>query len=253
MRSRFLILVGLGVAGCATPGQVRQVETQVAMMAREQERRDSVHAAELRALMAEQRRTVDSISALAMAVAMSTGRTSSDFEEMRREVLATREMINQNETMWRNFMAAVEARQNALELSTLPDSVTGTVTESAVQLLALGNSHLNQGAFETARAAFQQLLEQHPRSPQVPDALYGIAESYQTTRPDSAMTYYREVANNHPSSLKAATAMYKLGVRAERANDLAGAKQWYQRIVGSQAYAGTPEYTLAREALRRLP
>ncbi len=253
MRYRYLTLGFLAAAACATPGQVRQVETQVAVMAREQERRDSAHVAELRAIQGEQRKAMESITSLVGAVSMATGRSSADFEDLRREVLALRELNQQNEQRLQGYIATVEARQDALELSTLPDSITAGRVESPVQLLALGNVQLNQGAFATARMAFQQLLETHPLSPQVPDAKYGIAESYQTTNPDSAVAYYREVADSHPSSLKAATAMYKLGVRAERANDLAGAKQWYQRIVASQAYAGTPEYTLAREALQRLP
>ncbi len=253
MNYRYLTLGFLAAVACATPGQVRQVETQVAINAREQERRDSTSAAELRAIQAEQRKVIESITSLTEMMAMSTGRSSSEFENMRRDLMALQEQNRQNEQRLQGYIASMEARQDALELSTLPDSVAAGRVESPAQLLALGNVQLNQGAFATARMAFQKLLESHPMSPQVPDAKYGIAVSYETTNADSAVAYYREVATSHSTSLKAATAMYKLGVRAERANDLAGAKQWYQRIVASQTYAGTPEYTLAREALQRLP
>ncbi|MCA9721756.1 MAG: tetratricopeptide repeat protein, partial [Gemmatimonadetes bacterium] len=100
--------------------------------------------------------------------------------------------------------------------------------------------------------AFQQMLVTHPLSSLVPDALYGIAESYAASNPDSADAYYREVATNHAESMRAASAMYKLGTRAQRAGDLAAARRWFERV-HTTTYRGTDEYALAGERLRALP
>src|SRR5690606_2518400 len=105
-----------------------------------QERSDSVHAAELRAIQAEQRKQMEAINSLGGAMSLATGRSSADFDDLRRELLALREANRQNEQRLQNYIASVEARQDALELSSLPDSVAAGRAESPLQLLELGKT-----------------------------------------------------------------------------------------------------------------
>ena len=70
--------------------------------------------------------------------------------------------------------------------------------------------------------------------------------------PDSATAYYREVARNYGDSPRAASAMFKLGSRAQDRGDLAEARRWYSQVAADK-YRGTAEFDLARDRLRQLP
>src|SRR4051794_34942665 len=65
MRITHVVLaLSLGVAACATPGQVRRVETAVAVADHERARGDSANRAELARIEIMQRQTIDSMLAL---------------------------------------------------------------------------------------------------------------------------------------------------------------------------------------------
>lgn len=255
-RVRFAVVLLAGVAACATKGQLERIETQLAVREREQERRDSSMAVLLRDILLTQQATLDSLDATRRQVSLAKGETSAEAIELQRKILNLQEQMSQNSQRMNDFLAQLDARQAALihpppvEGDTLAPAAGGVAT--AVQMLEAGNTQLRRGAWTTARAAFQQLLETHPLSPLVADALFGLAETYATTQPDSAAAYYREVARNHADSPRAASAMFKLGARAQERGDLAEARRWYTRVV-DDAYRGTAEYDLARERLRQLP
>ncbi len=251
IRTRHLLVALIGGAGCATPGQVRGIETQIAMMQREQERRDSVQLATLRSVLDVQRSVLDSLKNTERAISLAKGESSADLLEIRRSMSVLQERLDQSNRQLSEFYADLDARQSALAAqSDTTDSLT-TVVPSAQQMIQAGNNSLNQGAYETARSVFQQMLDTHPLSSLAPEALYGIAESYLRSQPDSADAYYREVAKLFPESMRAASAMYKLGSQAERAGDRAEARRWYEKVAVAQ-YRGTDEYDLAVVRLRDL-
>jgi len=246
----------LGVAACATPGQVRRIETQLAVQQREQERRDSATTAMLRDIMQTQQRTIDSLESTRRAIAMAKGESSAEVIELQRSIMALQENLNQSNRRLNEFYAQLDARQAAM-MEPADGDTTGALeggvrAASALQMLETGLSQLNRGAMATARMAFQDLLNTYPTSTLVPDALYGIAESYLDSQADSASAYLREVARNHRQSPRAASAMFKLGDRAQRSGDLETAKGWFQQVVTAQ-YRGLPEYAVAEERLRQIP
>ena len=254
MRVRAAVLLVVGLTGCATSGAIKRLETQMAMNQREQERRDSAHAATLRSILMSQQSLMDSLKNTERAISLAKGESSADLLEIRRSMSVLQERLDQSNRQLSEFYADLDARQSALQAQVPSDSTAvapGTVP-SAQQMIQAGNSQLNQGAYGTAREAFQQMLVTHPLSSLVPDALYGIAESYAASNPDSADAYYREVETNHAESMRAASAMYKLGTRAQRAGDLAAARRWFERV-HTTTYRGTDEYALAGERLRALP
>ena len=256
VRLALLLLAGGATAGCATKGQLREIETQLAMREREQERRDSTLAVALQQIMQVQRLTLDSLEATRRQVSLAKGETSAEALELQRRILNLQEQMAQNNQRMNDFLAQLDARQAALLTPPPADDTLGTAAPggaaTAVQMLEAGNTQLRRGAWATARNAFQELLVTHPLSPLVPDALFGIAETYATTLPDSATAYYLEVARNHGDSPKAASAMFKLGTRAQSRGDLAEARRWYTSVVADK-YRGTAEYDLARDRLRQLP
>ena len=83
-----------------------------------------------------------------------------------------------------------------------------------------------------------------------PDALYFIGQSFAAENPDSAAAYYRQVVDKHPTSPRAASALYNLGLLAERRKDTAGARDAYQRV--AEKYPQSDEAALARDRLKAL-
>lgn len=255
VRLAVLLLGGVTVAGCATKGQLREIETQLAVREREQERRDSATADMLRQILMVQRVTLDSLEATRRQVSLAKGETSAEALELQRKILNIQEQMAQQSQRMNDFLAQLDARQ-ALGVQPMAGDTGAAAmpgaTPTAVQMLEAGNTQLRRGAWATARSAFQELLVTHPLSPLVPDALFGIAETYAVTMPDSASAYYQEVARQYEQSTKAASAMFKLGTMAQGRGDLAEARRWYTRVVDDR-YRGTAEYDLARDRLRQLP
>lgn len=256
VRFAVVLLVGGVAAGCATKGQIREIETQLAVQERERERRDSALAVALTQIMRVQQITLDSLEATRRQVSLAKGETSAEALELQRRILNLQEQMAQNNQRMNDFLAQLDARQAALLVPADTSDSLGVApaggVATAVQMLEAGNTQLRRGGWATARSAFQQLLETHPLSPLVPDALFGIAETYVTTLPDSATAYYQEVARNHAESPKAASAMFKLGTQAQARGDLAEARRWYTQVTDDK-YRGTAEYDLARDRLRQLP
>lgn len=255
VRIATLLLVGVTAAGCATKGQLREIETQLAVREREQERRDSALAVALQQILRTQQLTLDSLEATRRQVSLAKGETSAEALELQRKILNIQEQMAQQSQRMNDFLAQLDARQAALvALPAEGDSVAAAAggAATAMQMLEAGNTQLRRGGWATARSAFQELLVTHPLSPLVPDALFGIAESYALTMPDSAAAYYREVARNHAESTRAASAMFKLGTMAQERGDVAEARRWYSQVVNDR-YRGTAEYDLARDRLRQLP
>jgi TolA-binding protein len=270
---RAALLVTLGLGACATPGQVRRVETQVAVLQREQERRDSARADELSRIIAMQGRIIDSLAAVTTTLGMVKGELSGEFVEVRRQLLTVQTLQGQSQARLSELRAQIEARQDALETvgnaaqdstPTTARAPAGTVAPvvtpaggagavpSADQIFQQSQAQLNRGSAATARAGFRELLRLHPLSPRVADAMFGIGQSFEGSQPDSALVYFRDVAQNFPESERAPQAMFKLGDAAQRAGDLVAAKQWFTRVAVDR-YRGTSEHDLAVARLRQLP
>jgi len=79
--------------------------------------------------------------------------------------------------------------------------------------------------------------------------LFFIGETW-VSNPDSAKAAYELVVKNHPSSPRAAAALYKLGLLAEKRNDKTSARTYYMRVTA--AYPRSEEAALARDKLQAL-
>jgi tol-pal system protein YbgF len=107
-----------------------------------------------------------------------------------------------------------------------------------------------RGSVVTARGAWVEFLRTYANHPLVPDAIYYIGETFETSAPDSALARYTEVRTRFPQSPRAPTALYKIGLIAERRKDVALARTTYQRVI--QEYPRSEEADLARERLAGL-
>ncbi|MGH7583520.1 MAG: tetratricopeptide repeat protein [Gemmatimonadales bacterium] len=254
-----VVAVTAGMAACATPGQVRQVQTQVAILDRDNARADSARAADLARIEAGQRRTLDSMVGLVRElndriqhVALES---NSNFDNLRQQLYQVSNLSNTTQRNVARLGAQVETA-----LTTAPPvatSATDTSATSAAQipapdvLLQQAVTMLTSGAYDNARFALNTLLKTYPTAAQVPDAVYYLGYSFDPDQPDSARIYYNRVWNSYPDSPKAPTALFKLGNLELKAQNLQAARGYWQQIVDK--YKQSDEYQSALDALRENP
>lgn len=241
-----LLLMLSGVVACATPGQVRRVETQVLVGQQVQARADSARAAELSRILVQQQRLMDSLLSLTHAlderVAQSDRNAQSSVEDIRRDISVLAQATNVSAQKLAQIRTDMEARQAA----TAGDS--GGVVASDETIYAAATRELLAMRYETARDAFHDLLTRFPNSPYVPTALVRIGGTFEATQPDSAKAYYQMVLKL-PKSTQTPTALLKLGGLEERGGNTDAARAYYQRIVTE--FPNSVEYQAALLKIRQ--
>ena len=258
MRRHVATVLILGLGACATPGQVRRVETQLAVMERNQARADSARAAELTQIITLQRRMLDSLTSASRTIASIKGEMSAEFTESRRQMLQVQTLMGQSQQRLTELRNQLEARSDApvvppagapVDTTRNPTASIGIPagTPSAEVLYSQAQRQLAQGSMTTARSAFRDLLKYYPTSPRVPDALYGIAESFATV-PDSQFLYYSDVERSYPRSSVAPRALFKLAVLEEQRGNRTQARVYYQRVI--DRYPDWEDIELVRDRLR---
>lgn len=248
------------LAGCATSGAVRRVETQVTVLRVEAARRDSARAADLERVIALQEQLLDSLGRAQQALQAFRSATSADITELARQLVQIQELTGQSQQRLSQLRADLDARYQTALLGAVPpaapDSAAAAVPglpppPSANQMFQAALLQLRRGSLGTARIGFQEYLAAWPGDAQVPDALYQIGETFATENADSATTYYSQVVTRFPQSARAPTALYKIGRLAEERNDLVAARAAYERLLREYPRA-SDEVELARGRLAAL-
>ena len=244
-----------GVAACATPGQVRRVETQVAILDRDHARADSARAADLVRIQAMQRQSMDSINLL-------VGRLSDNVQRLGRETAANfdnlRQQLYQVANLASNTQSTVKRLGTQIEtaVSTAPPgsdtahAPAGLIPQPDM-LLSQASGAMDRSANSSARMALSTLLQNYPTSIQVPEAVFLMGRSFDPAEPDSARTYYDRVWKTYPDSPYAPTALYKLGMLELKVQNAAAARGYFQQIV--DRYKSSDEYGSAQDRLRENP
>lgn len=248
-------LLAGAVAGCATKGDVQMVQGEVALLKAESARRDSARAAELGQVIQLQRRIMDSLTANRRAVAQLKGDLSTDLYNIQQQLVQLQELTGQSQQRLTELRTRLEARGAQIESappapgdSARPDP--SGASASADQMYEASLAQLRRGSLSTARLGLREMIRLHPTSERTPDALYFIGQSYATENADSAAAYYGQVVEKHAASPRAASALYNLGLLAERRKDTAGARASYQRV--AEKYPQSDEAALARDRLKAL-
>jgi TolA-binding protein len=247
----------IGIAACATPGQVRRVETQVAILDRDHARADSARAADLARLQAAQRSGIDSINAsvqlLTERVLRLSRETNSNFDNLRQQLYQVANLASNTQSRVQRLGNQIETAVSSAPVPTAGDTTrppAGAVPQPDMLLDQAGKA-LESGAPAAARIALTTLLQTYPTAPQVAEALFQMGKSYDPAQADSARTYYTRVSKEHGDSPRAPTALYKLGMLELRAGNTRLARSYWQQIVDK--YKQSDEYGSAVDRLRENP
>ena len=258
-----VVLVALG--GCASKGDLRRVEEQMLLSRAENQRADSVRAAQLGEIIAGQRRIADSLAGIGSRLGQVSGQVaalkgdlSNDLISIAQQLVQVQALTGQSQQRLTELQTQLEARsEQAAVTAQAPADSSAAAPEvappapgapSAAQIYSASLQQLRRGSPGTARMGFRELLRQYPRHERVPDATYFLGETFAVESPDSAATYYQKVVADFPQSPRAASSLYKLGLLAERKKDLEAARGFFTRVV--RDYPRSDEAALARDRLK---
>jgi tol-pal system protein YbgF len=245
----------LGAPGCALKSDVADLESTLqAQMQAERTQRDSLmteirqlRSVLLDSLNVQQRRDISGrvdlgrqIEDLAIAVTQLTALTG----ETQRQLA----MLQESESGLAGAAAAGAAGaalvDGADSPATSPGGQPGALYEAALR-------QFRRGSYETARAGFDQFLEQYPSHELAPDAQYFRAETFaEAGEFDRALGEYARVLELYPNSRRAPTALYKSGLIELQQGNVDDARTYFQRVV--QGYPDSDEIDLAERELSRL-
>jgi tol-pal system protein YbgF len=240
------------LAGCVTKGDVQQVQDDVALFKAESARRDSVRGAQLAQVIQAQQRVLDSLTSSRKAVGQLRGDLASDLYNIQQQLVQLQELTGQSQQRLSELRTRLEARGEQIA-TTAPGDTTqpgGAASASADQMYEASLAQLRRGSTSTARQGLREMLRAYPTSERAGDALYFIGQSFAAENPDSSAVYYEQVVQKHPNSGRAASALYNLGLLAERRKETRKAREAYQRVV--QKYPQSDEAALARDRLKAL-
>ncbi len=256
--SNFVAMV-LAAGGCAAKGDLRRVEAQLAEYRAEAARADSAQTAVLSGLLDEVARSheqstrlLDSLHAELQGLSAMQGAVRGEVTEVQRQLATVQELTDQSGQRLRELRSEIErraARPAGREVPTGMSDSVGVGDPGADGLFELGSEQLARGRPGAARVAFRRILEVYPEHDRVPDALYGIGESFRSVDADSAVQYFEALVAGFPSSPRAPLALFKIGQEAERRGDAAAARRVFERLV--DVYPDSDEAALARSRLRQ--
>ena len=251
----WILFAGIALGACARQSDVRRVELQVRSLREQTAHNDSVRAAVLDQIIALQRRIIDTLALQEKRLLAFRGYIRADLTEVQRQLVQVQELTGQSQQRLSDLRNQLESRQQAMAAAR-PDSTgaPGTGAPSGPppeQLYELALQNLRRNSPQTARAAFQKLLQDYPSHERAADAQFFIGESWgDRTNPDSAAMSYERVITNYPSSARIPTALYRLGLIAEQKKDRAAARQYYNALI--TRYPRAEETPLARDKLQAM-
>jgi tol-pal system protein YbgF len=242
-----------GLVACASKGDVQMVQGEVSLLKAESARRDSARAAQLGEVIRMQQSIMDSLGASRQAVGQLKGDFGTDLYNIQQQLVQLQELTGQSQQRLSELRGQLDLRaqlQTAAPAAGDSAHPEGAANASADAMYEASLAQLRRGSTSTARTGLREMLKSYPTSSHAADALYFIGQSFSTENPDSAAVYYGQVVDGYASSVRAPSALYNLGLLAERRKDAAKAKEAYQRVV--QKYPQSDEAALARDRLKAL-
>ena len=237
-----------------------------------QARADSARARQLTEISTTLNTTLasvrDSVRELGSRLVGFQGATRQELYSLGQQLLQLGALMGQSQAAMRDFSANMEERnrqalENAVRSAAAPPATPGdtttkpaigpvTLTEGPNVLYQIGRDQLTANAWSSAREAFNRLITEHPRSDRVPEAMLGIADSYEAERNHTESdSVYRDIIAKFPSHEVAPRSMYKMGLSLARQRKLPEARKAMQDV--ARLYPRSDEATLASDWLARNP
>jgi tol-pal system protein YbgF len=248
----------------ATRNDVRILQEDLQVVRAERVAADSALLRAIETVTADLARVSASLTVIADSVRVSSatmmrlrGDVRSDLQSIGQQLIMIQELTGQSQRRIQELRAEMEARAAELAVPPPTDSTGAPVAAAApspgpAQLYQMGQDQLRRGSVSSARAAYLQLLTQHPTSDLAPQALYGVAETWADEGNGvAADSVYALVVQRYPRSEQAPNALYKRASAFRSIGQTEQAMSIYRQIVDQ--YPRSDAALLAQEFLRGRP
>jgi tol-pal system protein YbgF len=268
MRPRPLLVPGLLLltSGClASKGDIRllqddltSMQAQRAQQAQAQERArardDSLVRVRLDSAIRALGTLHDSLRVLSDRFASYQANASQAMYEVGQQLITLQNRAGLSQQQIQNLAAQLDTQHARMsgDSSAAKPAAGATQTPGPAQLFVLGRDQYNNGAYATARTAFQTLLQQYPEYLGAADAANYIGLTYEREGNGAAAdSAYQSVVAKYPKSEGAPTALYKHALWLLQSGNTADARSTLQRVVHD--YPGSDAANLAAIKLKALP
>ena len=242
-------IVTLGA--CAMKSDIRDLQTELlAELSALAARQDAL----ITQLELESRSTQDTLRTQSNQIFDFRGEITRQMRQIS-ESLATLEAIageNQRGIVGvRDQLANLRRMQAAPRPGLVSDStgvLAGGGGGDADQLYRTAAEQLGRGSLNTARMAFQQLLDNYPNDQLAPDAKFFLADIlYQQEEHEDAIDAFREIPSRFPIHARVPDALYRIAQIQIEMDDLDDAIETLERIVNT--YSGSVISDIAQDLL----
>jgi tol-pal system protein YbgF len=238
VRGRALLAAALllPAAACATKRDVQQLQLS---MEAQRAHQDSV----FRVLVGRTEAMLDSLS---RQNTRTRGDIATRLLAVERQLVQIQELSGQNQTQLAQLRRQIEERASDARREETPMSA-GDPNE----LYEAATAALRRGSMGTARAGFEQFVEEFPQHRLAAEAQFGIGQSYEQERNvGAAVEAYGRVVELYPTSARAPAALLRMGRLEAGRGNRTEARNRFNQVV--QRYPRSPEVAEARTELQRL-
>ena len=250
------ILLALGLSGCATKRDLKDLSAEIRTLAA---RQDSAFI-RLAALTLEGQ---DSLSRDQYeSMVQLRGEVNMRFLGIEEQLITLQELTGQSQRNIASLRDQFETRRDQLAAPppVVRDSAAGEVMGEDIAAPRAGgadelyNAALTQfrrGSNSTARMAFERFLTAYPNHSLAPHAKYYLADILaQENRLDEAIAAFLEITELFPTAERVPFALYRVGVLYIELEDLDQARSYLERVVNTYPDSGAA--LVARERLAEI-
>ncbi len=286
VRPTMLVVVVTSLTGCfATQQDIQVLQGDLRLIRSESATADSLRMVQLDAVLRSLRSVNDSMTAVTNRMTRFRADMTGNLSSINEQLFTIQELTGQSQRRLQEMRAQLEERQQAQSQAlfeapppstrqvpvkgapTKPTPPANTAEDDAPparqlppppaeapgpnQLFQIAREQLMQGSYSTARSAFQDLLNQYPKSDLAGEAQFFVAETYAAEGESAAAdSVYARVGTQYPKSPRASTALYKRAVLAETAGKTKQAVRLFNEVMTK--FPRSDEASLAIDRVRAL-
>lgn len=244
----FLILLLVGLSGCAMKQDILRVEEKVNQVKNDQmllkakiDRIDSLTVLgqeQNNNVRAEMRTTLTEVST-------ALDQIQSQMNDLQQVIFR----LSQNASQTQATLPPIVITPDSVARATTPDSaVSGQPSIDCRQLWDNSFKDMRRGQHDLAIAGFSDYLKFCPEGHYADNSQYWIAEAYYEMKQfPRATKEYQKLLDNYPESGKRATAFFKLGRCSEESGDNKKALEYF--LVLQNDYPGSVEHEQVRDKI----
>lgn len=257
------LVLSVVLAGCATSGDVQDLQYEVRLLAA---RQDSAIAALMRSVDRANGEALDSVARVAEMLFQLRGDVNNRLIAIQNQQLVMGELVGQSQYSLAQMTEELNAQRRQIELVSRPapaDTVEGgedaeeepsdaQYSDPDEEAFAAIVQALDMGLTGSARRALETFLEEYPNSDYAPAAYLHLAEMLALDDElDEAIDAYLTIPDLFPEAGEVPRALFQAGLLCIAVDDHARAREYLQRLIDS--YPDHPLTPRAQERLEAIP